>query len=94
MQHSLCIVYKLGGDRGSLMYFEIKNQEDMKYLKFQSLKLHSAYLIFLMYVLNTTSPSYKSSSQMFSKFSIFSNMTLSKKGQGKFFWHKCQRSKL
>ena len=31
------------------MYFEIENKEDMMYLKFQSLKLHSAYLnIFLM----------------------------------------------
>ena len=32
------------GARGSLMYFEIENKEDMKYLKFQLLKLHSAYL--------------------------------------------------
>ena len=36
------------GARGSLMCFEIENTEDMKnfgeYWKFQSLKLHSAYL--------------------------------------------------
>ena len=43
----VCALCMLGA-RGSLMYFEIENKEDMKYLKFQSLKLHSAYLnIFL-----------------------------------------------
>ena len=51
MQHGLYIVYMLGA-RGSLMYFEIENTEDMKnfgeYLKFQSLKLHSAYLNFFL----------------------------------------------
>ena len=49
MQHGLYVVCMFGA-RGTLVYFEIENTEDMKnfgeYLKFQSLKLHSAYLIF------------------------------------------------
>ena len=49
MQHGLYVVYMLGA-RGSLMYFEIENTEDVKnfgeYLNSQSLKLHSAYLNF------------------------------------------------